>query len=335
MNSTTLTCPVTGNPDLYGLGIRIGIYIQMLTVQLSGLASAILRTEDSLGQGTIIFVLATGIVLIRLLRAATDIQPVEVFPILTLLLAQVGVCRVPYWKGQTTALIYAVEVAGLIALFAWYWWHGMDTLPRKCHDDKAFFFAKVSIWHWFRTLNKVGSVFAIIGGVVSVLFYLGAIILFTFVRAANFVRRFRGETGGGGSKEEDNPMGYGPLDFLVNVGAIVYVEMALKWNDISGVHSLAAPGQFMPFFISIAQLLSVFYGIGKAAMAMAGEEESLSDAEFGELCPFVSTWWRITVLTELLLDEGDLPCPHEEKGWLWSYRSQHDSLPLVVQTNGK
>lgn len=188
MNSTLPNCPVQGNPDLYGLGIRVGIYIQMITVQLSGLASAILKTEDALGQGTIIFVLATGIVLINLLQQAagstadsdgnTILQPVEVFPILTLLLAQVGVCRVPYWKGQTTALIYTFEVGGLIALFAWFWWHGMDTLPRTCQDDKAFFFAKVSIWNWFRTLNKVGSVFAIIGGVVSVLFYLGGTVFY-------------------------------------------------------------------------------------------------------------------------------------------------------------
>lgn len=286
MNSTVANCPVQGNSDLYGLGIRVGIYIQMITVQLSGLASAILRTEDALGQGTIIFVLATGIVLVHLLQQAagssvasdgsTILQPVEVFPILTLLLAQVGVCRVPYWKGQTTALIYTFEVGGLIALFAWFWWHGMDTLPRTCHDDKAFFFAKVSIWNWFRTLNKVGSVFAIIGGVFSVLFYLGAIILFTFVRAAGFVRRFRGEVDGR-SREEDNPMNYGPLDFLVNIGAIVYVEMALKWNNISGVHSLAAPGQFMPFFIALAQLLSVFYGFASTALDLAADDVSFSD----------------------------------------------------------
>ncbi|KAM0255009.1 hypothetical protein ACHAQJ_006237 [Trichoderma viride] len=289
MNSTIPNCPVQGNSDLYGLGIRVGIYIQMLTVQLSGLASAILKTEDSLGQATIIFVLATGIVLIRLIQEATGtqpvdgntiLQPVEVFPILTLLLAQVGVCRVPYWKGQTTALIYTFEVGGLIALFAWFWWHGMDTLPHTCHDDKAFFFAKVSIWHWFRTLNKVGSVFAVIGGIVSVVFYLAAIILFTFVKTANFVRKFRGDADEK-SKASDNPMNYGPLDFLVNIGAIVYVEMALKWNSISGVHSLAAPGQFMPFFIALAQLLSVFYGVASAGLSLAADDGSLSDSEFG------------------------------------------------------
>ncbi|KAL7933594.1 hypothetical protein V8C35DRAFT_303356 [Trichoderma chlorosporum] len=281
MNSTN--CPVNGNSDLYGLGIRVGIYIQMLTVQLSGLASAIFKTEDSLGQGTIIFVLATGIVLVRLLQQENAIEAVEVFPILTLLLAQVGVCRVPYWKGQTTALIYTFEVGALLAMFAWFWWHGMDTLQRTCPDDKAFFFAKVSIWHWFRTLNKVGSVFAIIAGVVSVVFYLAAIILFTFVRAANFVTRFRNGGADGKSKEEDNPMGFGPVDFLVNIGAIVYVEMALKWNNISGVHSLAAPGQFMPFFIAIAQLLSVFYGVGKGLLASAANDEDDFGSEDGKV----------------------------------------------------
>ncbi|RFU76000.1 hypothetical protein TARUN_6244 [Trichoderma arundinaceum] len=307
-SNSTLTCPVTGDPDLYGLGIRIGIYIQMLTVQISGLASAILRTEDFIGQGTIIFVLATGIVLIRQLQAADDITPVEVFPILTLLLAQVGVCRVPYWKGQTTAFIYVFEVGGLIALFAWFWWHGMDTLPRTCTDDKAFFFAKVSIWNWFRTLNKVGSVFAIIGGLFSVVFYLVAIVLFTFVRAANFVRKFRGEVDGE-SREGDNPMGVGPLDFLVNVGAIVYVEMALKWNSISDVHSLVAPGQFMPFFIAIAQLLSVFYGIAKAGLSLAADDVSLSDSDFDE-------------------EDDDLPCGHE-KGWSWNTGIQSPPSPPV------
>jgi hypothetical protein len=80
-------------------------------------------------------------------------------------------------------------------------------------------------------------------------------------------------------------MGLGSLDFLVNVGAIVYVEMALKWNDISDVHSLAAPGQFMPFFISIAQLLSVFYGIGKGVLEMAEAEDSDSDTESGWFAP--------------------------------------------------
>lgn len=174
-----LTCPVAGNSDLYGLGIRIGIYIQMLTVQLSGLLTAYFQVEDHIGQGTIVFVLSTSIVLVRLLNATiqgiehqTPIEPVEVFPVLTLLLIQVGVCRVSP-RNKTTMLIWMVELVGLTALFAWFWWHGMDLLPRSCPDDKAFFFAQVSIWNWFRSLNKAGSVFAALGAAVAVFVYCG------------------------------------------------------------------------------------------------------------------------------------------------------------------
>lgn len=108
-----------------------------------------------------------------------------------------------------------------------------------------------------------------------------AITLFSFVRVAKFFRRANELP-----EDSDNPMGYGgPLDFLLNVGAIVYVEMALKWNNISGVHSLVTPGQFMPFFISLAQLLSVFYGVAKVGFSLAADDASLSDSGDGKASP--------------------------------------------------
>lgn len=59
----------------------------------------------------------------------------------------------------------------------------------------------------------------------------------------------------------------GPIEITVNIGIIVFVEVSLKWNNITGVHSLRDPGQFMPFFISLAQLISTIYQLlisGKA-----------------------------------------------------------------------
>jgi len=104
-------------------------------------------------------------------------------------------------------------------------------------------------------------------------------------------------------------MHVGPLDFLVNVSAIVYVEMTLKWNDISDVHSLSTPGQFMPFFISLAQLLSVFYGLAKGAVILLADDSSLSGLE----------------------EEGeddDLPCLHSTRGW--HARGQTEQLHLTT-----
>lgn len=49
------------------------------------------------------------------------------------------------------------------------------------------------------------------------------------------------------------------IDIALNVGIIVFMELAIRWNSISGVNSLNSAGQFMPFFIALAQFLSVGY----------------------------------------------------------------------------
>jgi hypothetical protein len=170
MNST-FACPVQGNPDLYGLGIRLGLYLQIITAQISGLASHFLEVDDDIGHAVVIFILATGTVLFRLILRR-EIEAVEVFPILSLLIVQLGACRVPFWKKPMTIFIYMGETICLLALTTWFWFKGMDTLPKSCHDDYAFFFAKVSIWHWFRKFSQAATVISTIGGGVGVLTYL-------------------------------------------------------------------------------------------------------------------------------------------------------------------
>lgn len=176
MNATAIeiqraSCPIQGNPDIYGLGIRLGLYLQMLTAQISGLGSVFLPVPDIVGQGVVMFVLATGTVLVRLILRH-EIEAVEVFLIMGLLVCHHSSCRVPFHKYPFTSLIYTGESICLLVLFAWFWFHGMDTMSRSCVDDYAFFFAKVSIWHWFRKLNKAIAVIGIVGATPGVIFYL-------------------------------------------------------------------------------------------------------------------------------------------------------------------
>lgn len=167
-------CTIRGNADLYGLGIRIGIYIQMLAVQISSLLSMVLRQDDYLGEGVVIFILAVGTVLVKLI-AEHSIFAVEAAPMIVLLLAQVSVCRSIGRMGLVLNIIYAVEFCGLTALYVWFWWYGMDRLGHSgCTDDKVFFFVKVSLWGWFRTMNKVFTVFyALAGAMMAVMYLLG------------------------------------------------------------------------------------------------------------------------------------------------------------------
>jgi hypothetical protein len=68
-------------------------------------------------------------------------------------------------------------------------------------------------------------------------------------------------------------MGTGKFEIALELGIVVYVEMALKWNHISGVHTLSAPGQFMPFFIALAHFITTFYRLGKYALIKSVEDD--------------------------------------------------------------
>jgi len=68
-------------------------------------------------------------------------------------------------------------------------------------------------------------------------------------------------------------MGTGKFEIALELGIVVYVEMALKWSDTSGVHSLSTTGQFMPFFIALAQLFTTLYRLGKYVLIKSAEED--------------------------------------------------------------
>ncbi|OAA61348.1 hypothetical protein ISF_05427 [Cordyceps fumosorosea ARSEF 2679] len=289
-------CPVQGQPDLYGLGIRVGIYIQMLAVQVSALLSMVLRQDDWLGEGVVIFILAVGSVLVKLI-VNRQILAVEAAPMMALLLAQVGVCRSVGQMGLVLGVVYAVELCGLSALFVWFWWHGMDVLGHSpCPDDKAFFFASVSLWGWFRTMNKVFAIFTAIGAGIMAIMYIFGYSLLLGQYSIYWIQRLRGRIGplaqGNANQQhnfdddDDNDWNIDigrAFEITVNIGVIAFVEMTLKWNNITGVHSLRDPGQFMPLMIALAQLLAIIYqGASRFAHLVAVEDEPGFDGESDE-----------------------------------------------------
>lgn len=78
-----------------------------------------------------------------------------------------------------------------------------------------------------------------------------------------FIARLRGEKNvpslSSEGEDEEIKEAQHSLDLALNIGVILFVELTLRWNEIQGVHKLADPGQFMPFFIGLAQFLAVLY----------------------------------------------------------------------------
>ena len=71
------------------------------------------------------------------------------------------------------------------------------------------------------------------------------------------------------------------LDLAVDIGMIVYVEMALKWNKISGVHSVTSPSQFMALFIALAQLIYTIYRLVKFGLKVSAADHHDEDLDWG------------------------------------------------------
>lgn len=62
-----------------------------------------------------------------------------------------------------------------ISYYVWFWFVGIDSVPQGTCDEYSFFWAKVNIRGWYRTVNKAIWTFALV--VVFILGVVGAVVL--------------------------------------------------------------------------------------------------------------------------------------------------------------
>ena len=90
----------------------------------------------------------------------------------------------------------------------------------------------------------------------------------TLARVLLQMRERRSESHGREASVDHN-MPTGKFEIAFNIGIVVYVEMAIKWNNISGVNSLSSPGQFMPFFIARLRSYLIWLSLNPAIRSRA------------------------------------------------------------------
>lgn len=166
--NTLPQCAIKGNADLYGLGIRLSIYIQYLTILVAAVSGR--RLYSKIRTAVLIYAVAILIVVFRN-SISGDINALEVPIIQLLVLVQLSAVLPTVWVISPVGWLIYLALAANSAYFVWYWFRGLDNLKRSaCADEYAWFFAKVSLYHWYRTFNKVFACFGIIG----VLYQIGA-----------------------------------------------------------------------------------------------------------------------------------------------------------------
>jgi len=153
-------CGLDGNPDLSGLGIRAAFYIQSVTFAVAG---EFLPAEAAyLHSSAIALLLATFVVLVRETIMGSLPAPevavvmwlfsIQMFAAGRTLKDAVGTAAV---ADQARSMIHLVVLFSFLGYATWFWFAGLDTLPRTACDEYGFFFSKVDLRGWFRTVNKV------------------------------------------------------------------------------------------------------------------------------------------------------------------------------------
>jgi len=174
-----MECGFAGNPDVYGIGIRIGYYTQALAVWFANYfhfrEAKVLRSVNNL------FLIALTIVGIIYFNNAPDVYAVEAFLLLYLGITVAVISMLDssrftsrYMETSNERMISKMLIYITGQIFSvYFWWRALDTMrPTPCHspnlttldaiDPKGgtygFFLVPVNMYGWLRTLMRVVSV---------------------------------------------------------------------------------------------------------------------------------------------------------------------------------
>lgn len=170
-----MQCSHEGNPDFYGLGIRIGIYLQLITAILARYLRPSAVPENLSANAIFLLALFVAVVTSTLV---TELRPEEViiilqlcfgliFSVLSLLGSQVSLDRLWLLKKGVThpsmASFTRLTLTTAVCVYAvWFWYDGRSSLsPSNCPAG-IFFFTKASIYGGVGSFFKIQSTLLLI-----------------------------------------------------------------------------------------------------------------------------------------------------------------------------
>ena len=160
-------CGFSGNPDIYGLGIRIGYYSQALSVWTANFF--VVSESKKLRSVNTLFMFAMFIGLIWISHDPTQTYAIEAFLLIQLLSTTwyVGILNQSKfssknWKfSPLRMVIQDLTLLGILSYSIWFWWIGLDRMQKTPCGTYIFFLSKVSLYGWYRSGFKILSAIAV------------------------------------------------------------------------------------------------------------------------------------------------------------------------------
>ncbi|KAH8733905.1 hypothetical protein BGZ61DRAFT_445495 [Ilyonectria robusta] len=240
MSQSGSQCDLTGNPDLYGIGVRIGLYSQWIATLLVTLFDS--RNEGAYRVVNLIMQCAI------FLGLCTDSSQggSAVGSIVTQLLlcgslsslTGNGISHSGSFSGICRVLFYIA----LSSYGCWFWYTGIDEMTIPNCPEQIAFFGRTSINGRFRVFGKAAAVI----GLVSSVALLGWNIFAVVLRLNGNFKHDRASRAG---KRPQVEIGL----LMLSIGLIAFsvggVEYLIDVNDISGLSDINSVGQFLPLLV--------------------------------------------------------------------------------------
>ncbi|GAP84267.1 hypothetical protein SAMD00023353_0700700 [Rosellinia necatrix] len=300
-------CRLDGNADMYGLGIRLGFYLQWLARIVADLLlvcstcdcnQKAMLTEVEGGRTALqCFVVASFIAII----SQVDTGSATVVDLYISLLICFGdyfffiptyIWRLASgfnplldptrWLVAAPSASYSfldqLLVVASAAFQIWFWaWKVPKDVPPDC-ETFGFLFSKLSMKSLgFRTANIVIQALIMIIALTAI--------------AMPYVLKRGESTDGPGKVPRHKRRRMQTLGILVSAcifsTMVVGIELAVFWNGLRGIYIINSTGQLIPFVIGVLALVRIVY-----KYIWASKEEA-----DGRAIPFVSSPFAISTLT--------------------------------------
>ena len=274
-------CQIPGDPDILGLGVRLGLYFQFT----SNLLIAIVRPTEGLGSLLISSVLASGIFVATIYSLVYQNMPPSAFistqwfllldtAVIPSVLTNVERLdlkeRLSFW----TLGLMLFRVIAWNCLNTWFWFHGLYVQnPQQCIEPRVFFYTNLGAYGNVRKAFKAFTIlFCIYSG-----WYLIRWIMSLLRRISQDGRTYKERwevkldfTWGTYPKHwlpdearemlQENLGGFGWTVFVFMCGgfglcfSILAIELQLRWNNMSGIDGIQTTGQIIPLVIGVVSL---------------------------------------------------------------------------------
>jgi len=241
MDSESTICSFTGNADLYGIGVRIGLYLQWIATLLVTLFDPV--EEEGYRIINLIIQCALFLGLCAQTDQANVLDPVIVGFLLCGSLSSLTGDKIGY-MNHVLGLARIIFYTALSAYGCWFWFTGLDEMIRPGCKAIAFFgTSRVDGW-----VQKLGKSLSVLG-----LFVSTACIIYSCYAT---IRRLTTvlENRPGKSTRKSRPrveIGLLLLSISLIAFSITVIEYIILKNNITGISNIESVGQFIPFLVGI------------------------------------------------------------------------------------